>query len=90
MVSAVVLVNTDLGAEAEVLESLKRLDGVEEAQALYSVYDLMVKVKANSVDSLRDIITGSIRHVSGVSTLLTLMLVENQPTQTKLDPIPAV
>jgi DNA-binding Lrp family transcriptional regulator len=83
MVSAVVLVNTDLGAEAQVLESLKRLEGVEEAQALYSVYDLMVKVKANSVDSLRDIITGSIRRTSGVSTLLTLMLVENQPTQTQ-------
>lgn len=88
MVSAVVLVNTDLGAEADVLESLKRLDGVEEAQALYSVYDLMVKVKADSVDGLRDIITNSIRRTSGVSTLLTLMLVEDQPVQTKLSPIP--
>lgn len=86
MVSAVVLVNTDLGAETEVLESLKRVKGVEDAQALYSVYDLMVKVKADSVEALRDIITGSIRRTSGVSTLLTLMLAEKQPIQTKLTP----
>jgi len=86
MVSAVVLVNTDLGAEAQVLESLRRIKGVEEAQALYSVYDLMLKVKAASVENLRDIINLSIRPTSGVSTLLTLMLAENQPKQTSLIP----
>lgn len=88
MVSAVVLVNTDLGAETNVLENLKQIEGVEEAQALYSVYDLMVKVKASSVDHLRDIITLSIRRTAGVSTLLTLMLAENKPAQKTLTPIP--
>jgi len=50
----------------------------------------MVKVKANSIDSLRDIITDRIRRTKGVSTLLTLMLAENQPTQsqTKLTEAP--
>ena len=96
MVSSSVLVNTDLGAEAAVLENLKHVKGVEEAQALYSVYDLMLRVNAPSIESLRDIINLNIRPTSGVSTLLTLMLAENQPKQTslvpknhaKLEPIP--
>ena len=76
MVSAVVLVNTDLGAQAKVLETLKRIEGIEEAHLLCSVYDLAIKVKANSVDKLKEIITTSIRKLGGVSNIMTLMLVE--------------
>ena len=76
MISAFVLVNTDLGAEAKVLESLKQVEGVEEAHALCSVYDLAVKIKANSMDKLKEIITTSIRKLGGVSNIMTLMLVE--------------
>lgn len=76
MVSAVVLVNTDLGAQAKVLEILRRVEGVEEAHALCSVYDLALKVKASSVDKLKEIITISIRKLSGVSNIVTLMLIE--------------
>jgi hypothetical protein len=37
MISAVVLVNTDLDAQDKVIESLRLVDGVEEAHALYGV-----------------------------------------------------
>ena len=76
MVSAVVLVNTDLGAQAKVLDSLKYIEGVVEAHALWSVYDLALKVKANSVDKLKEIISTSIRKLGGVSNITTLMLDE--------------
>ena len=38
MISAVVLVNTDLNSQDKVMESLKLVEGVEEAHALYGVY----------------------------------------------------
>ncbi|MCW4010247.1 MAG: Lrp/AsnC ligand binding domain-containing protein [Candidatus Bathyarchaeota archaeon] len=76
MVSAVLLVNTDLGDQAKILERLKRVEGVEEAHAVYSVYNLALKVKATSVDKLKEIITLSIWGLSGVYTITTLMLVE--------------
>ncbi len=76
VVSAVLLLNTELGTETQVLSNLKKLEGVEEAHALNSVYDLMVKVKAGSAEKLKDTITYSIRRLYGVSTLLTLMIVE--------------
>ena len=76
MISAVVLVNTELGAESEVLESLLHMKEVEEASVLYGVYDLVVKVKAQSLDELRDIIKLRFSKIMGVASLLTLMLVD--------------
>jgi DNA-binding Lrp family transcriptional regulator len=72
MVSAMVLVNTNVGEEAEVLERLKRVEGVEEAHALWGVYDLMVKVRAGSSDRLKEIVRSNLRQ-PGVNTLLTLL-----------------
>jgi DNA-binding Lrp family transcriptional regulator len=77
MISAVVLVNTDLGSQDKVLESLKQVEGVEEAHALYGVYDLLIKIKANSVDKLKDITKSRIKQIAGVTSSLTLMIIEN-------------
>ncbi len=76
MVSALVLVNTDFGVENEVLENVKHVNGVEEAHALRGTYDLIVRVKTQSIDKLRDIIKLGIRQIAGVSGSLTLMLIE--------------
>lgn len=76
MVSAVILVNTDVGATAKVLREVMSVKGVEEAHALCSVYDLMIKVKASSAEKLREIITYSIRKLGGVSNVMTLLLAE--------------
>jgi hypothetical protein len=47
VISAVVLVNTEVGSSQDiVLQSLKLVVGVEEAHALYGVYDLIIKIKA--------------------------------------------
>ena len=51
MVSAVVLLNTDLNAQDEVVDNLKLIEGVEEAHALYGVYDLLVKVNAKNIST---------------------------------------
>ena len=55
MISAVVLLNTDSGSQDKVLERLRLVDGFEEAHALYGVYDLLVKIKGNSIDELKEI-----------------------------------
>jgi DNA-binding Lrp family transcriptional regulator len=78
MISAVVLVNTDLGSQEKVLESLKKVEGVQEAHALYGVYDLLIKVKAKSIEILKDVIKSRIKQVKGVSSSLTLMVVEER------------
>jgi DNA-binding Lrp family transcriptional regulator len=77
MISAVVLVNTDLGAEAKVIENIKLVNGVEEAHALYGIYDLLIKIKAISIDKLKETIKLNIRPIAGVTSSLTLMIVED-------------
>ena len=76
MISAVVLVNTDLDSQNKVIESLKLVDGVEEAHALYGVYDLLIKIKANSIDKLKEITKFRIKPIAGVNSSLTLMIVQ--------------
>jgi DNA-binding Lrp family transcriptional regulator len=78
MISAVVLVNTDLDSQNKVLESLKLVEGVEEAHALYGVYDLIIKVKAASFDKLKDIIKLHIKKLKGVTSSLTLTIIEDR------------
>lgn len=77
MVSALVLVSTALDSQEKVKERLKQIEGVEEAYALYGVYDLLIKIKALSVDGLKEITRFRIKEVAGVTSSLTLMIVEN-------------
>lgn len=78
MISAVVLVNTELGSsQDEIIESLKLVEGVEEAHALYGVYDLLIKIKALTLEKLKEIIKLYIRQLNGVTSSLTLMIVDH-------------
>jgi DNA-binding Lrp family transcriptional regulator len=77
MTSAVVLVNTDIDSQDKVKESIKLIEGVEEAHALYGVYDLLVKIKAVSTENLKEIIKFRIKQIAGVTSSLTLMIVED-------------
>jgi DNA-binding Lrp family transcriptional regulator len=77
MISAVVLLNTDSGTQDKILESLKLVEGVEEAHALYGVYDLLIKIKGNSIEKLKEITKFRIKPIVGVNSSLTLMIVQD-------------
>jgi DNA-binding Lrp family transcriptional regulator len=76
MVSAMVLVNIDAEDQKKVLESIKQVKGVEEAHALWGIYDLMVKITATSIERLKEIILNSLKRVVGVANTLTLMVIQ--------------
>jgi hypothetical protein len=56
MPSAYILLNTEIGAEKQVLKALKKIEGVEVAQHLWGVYDITVNVKADNMEELKYII----------------------------------
>ena len=70
---AFVLINTEMGAENEVIKTLNKINDVKEAHVVYGVYDIIVKVEAKSSDELRNVITWSIRKQDKVRSTLTLM-----------------
>ncbi len=76
MPQAFVLINVESGSEEEVVGQLKKIEGVEEAYFSYGVYDIITKVKAESMEKLKDMVTRKIRTLNRVRSTLTLIMME--------------
>ena len=76
MPRAFVLINVESGSEDEVLQELKKIEGVEEAYFSYGVYDLITKIKADTMEQLKEMVTRKIRALSQVRSTLTLIMME--------------
>jgi len=78
MATAYVLVNCDLGFEAEIIDEIKQLEDVKEVHGVFGAYDILAKVESANVENLRDTITWKIRKLSRVRSTLTLLTIEGQ------------
>jgi DNA-binding Lrp family transcriptional regulator len=76
MPTAFVLINTEIGSEADVLKDLKKVEGVEEAYAVYGVYDIIARVKSDTMDRLKETVTWRVRRLDKVRSTLTMIVVE--------------
>ena len=74
---AFVCITTEPASMVEVLKEVKAVEGVEEAQMVYGIYDIIVKVRGENMDKLKQIITEHIRRIDKVRTTLTMMVVES-------------
>ena len=83
MPTAYILINTEIGAEKQVLKALKKVEGVQEAHSLWGVYDIIASVKAESMDALKYIITNQIEKISRITSKLTMLTNENKQTETQ-------
>jgi DNA-binding Lrp family transcriptional regulator len=77
MPRAYVLINVESGSEDEVLQELKTVEGVEESYFSYGVYDLITKIKAETMDKLKEMVTQQIRTLTKVRSTLTLIMMED-------------
>ncbi len=76
MPKAFVLINVESGTEEEVVGDLKKIEGVEEAYFSYGVYDIIAKIKAESMEKLKDMVTKKVRAISKVRSTLTLIMMD--------------
>ena len=53
---AYVLINVKRESEREVLDAMRKIEGVKEAHAIHGVYDLVGKVEPRPVYAIYDII----------------------------------
>ena len=77
MQRAFVLLNYDLGYASTLAADMEGIPGVKEAYIVYGVYDLMIKVEADSMDKLKEFISRKIRRVKGVKSTLTMLIMDN-------------
>jgi DNA-binding Lrp family transcriptional regulator len=77
--TAYILLTTEIGAEKHVLDSLKRIHGVQEAHSLLGIYDIIANVQADDIESLKTIINTRIDQIGKVNSKLTMIIDENMP-----------
>ena len=78
METAYVLVKSEMAHEMEVLNEILKLDGVKEVKGTFGVYDIFVKIEADSHKLIQDLITKKIRHLKNVVTTSTLSVIPEQ------------
>ncbi len=78
METAYVLVNSETAHEMDVMRELLKLDFVKEAKGTFGVYDIFVKIEANSSKEIEDIVTKQIRKTKHVLSTTTLPIILEQ------------
>jgi len=73
---AFVLINAEIGSEEEVLKELNKVEGVVESFVVYGVYDVVAKIRADTMDKLKDVVTWHVRRLNKVRSTLTMIVVE--------------
>jgi DNA-binding Lrp family transcriptional regulator len=76
MMQAYILRNVEGGSGDDMLKEVKSMAGVERSYVSYGVYDLIIKIKANSIQELKDVVIHRIRQIKTAQSTLTLMILE--------------
>jgi DNA-binding Lrp family transcriptional regulator len=75
MVSAYILILTEVGKAAQVAVEVAKIEGVEAAEDVTGPYDVIVRAKANDVDELGRMVVARIQAVEGIDRTLTCPVV---------------
>ena len=76
MPQAFVLINSDLGAEEDLLKKLRDIPNVKEVYVVYGVYDIVARVEADTMEKVKETITWHVRRLDKVRSTLTMIVVE--------------
>jgi DNA-binding Lrp family transcriptional regulator len=72
-VKAYVLLNTELGRESSVTDTLRGVEEIKGMHSLYGVYDIVVEVEAEGMDNVKEIVFNKIRRLDDVKHTITLL-----------------
>jgi len=71
MVSAYVLIQTDMDKSAEVAGAIAAMDGVVAADVVTGPYDVIAKAQAATMDELGRLVISRMQMVAGITRTLT-------------------
>lgn len=75
MVSAYILILTEVGKAAQVAAAVAEIEGVKAADDVTGPYDVVVRAEANDVDELGRMVVARIQAVEGIERTLTCPVV---------------
>ncbi len=77
MTDAYVMLNCELGAEAEIIEKLKELEQVKDVFETIGTHDMLVKLQADNFEKIREIVSWNIQKMPKVRSISTLIKKDN-------------
>jgi DNA-binding Lrp family transcriptional regulator len=77
MTDAYVMLNCELGAEAQILEELRQIEQVVDVFETIGTHDMLVKLQAENFEKIREIVSWSIQKMKNVRSTATLIKKDN-------------
>jgi len=74
-VTAYLLIQTEVGKAAHVVEAIRDVDGVVSADDVTGPYDVIVVAEAKSMDSLGQLVVSKVQSVAGIVRTTTCPVV---------------
>ncbi|HXX98747.1 MAG TPA: Lrp/AsnC ligand binding domain-containing protein [Candidatus Bathyarchaeia archaeon] len=78
MPTAYILVNCTLGSEEKIIAEISKIADIKEVRGTYGVHDIFAKVKSENIESMNHTITSKIRKIPGITSTVTLLVIEEQ------------
>ncbi len=75
LATAYLLLNVETGTEGEVMRSLKPIPEVKEAQTVYGEYDIIIRVEAETMKEMKNLVSWRIRRLYRVRSTMTMIVV---------------
>lgn len=80
METAFILIRTQLGNEEGVAESLRKIDGVDEAYVVFGEYDVIARVHALTREGIDSLVANRVQKIEGLKNLYVSLIIDiNQP-----------
>jgi DNA-binding Lrp family transcriptional regulator len=70
---AYVMINCEMGAEAQIAEAVRSIDYTKEVLSVFGNYDVVMKLECPTIEELTQIIATKIRKLDKVRSTTTLM-----------------
>jgi len=77
MTDGYVMLNCELGAEAEIIEKLKELEQVTDVFETIGTHDMLVKLQADNFEKIRELVSWNIQKLPKVRSTSTLIKKDN-------------
>ena len=66
------MINCDVGSEQEIITSLKKIDGINEARGTLGLYDIILQIELDNDEKIREVVTEVIRKMPKIHSTVTL------------------
>lgn len=74
MVEAFVLITCDYGQEEKILEDLDKIEEIQVINRLEGPYNILLKINSETIDEIKEIVTGHIKTIDKIRHTLTLKI----------------